>query len=174
MSSQYNWTQFTRKVYIAADINTVFRAWATPSGLVKWFIAQADYHAPDSTPRNDREMVQVGDTYYWRWHQDLETTGEVLNVVENECFQVTFGNKEATSNEKIIVTVHFHEEGDETLVELTQSNMADTPESHAGWHLGCNMGWSFFMTNLKGLLEHGIDLRETEVERAYASRAISH
>jgi hypothetical protein len=30
------------------------------------------------------------------------------------------------------------------------------------------------MTNLKALLEHGIDLRETGPDRAYASRAITH
>ena len=52
--------------------------------------------------------------------------------------------------------------------------MADTPAANVSWHLGCNLGWSFFMTNLKGLLEHGVDLRETDPERAYASRAITH
>ena len=51
--------------------------------------------------------------------------------------------------------------------------MADTLEAHAGWHMSCNLGWSFFMTNLKALLEHNIDLRETNPERAYQSRAIS-
>ena len=56
---------------------------------------------------------------------------------------------------------------------ITQENMADTTEAHSGWHLSCNLGWSFFMTNLKAFLEHGIDLREADPERAYASRAIS-
>ncbi len=42
------------------------------------------------------------------------------------------------------------------------------------WHMGCNLGWSFFMTNRKALLEHGVDFRETDPEKAYASRAITH
>ena len=33
--------------------------------------------------------------------------------------------------------------------------------------------WRFFMTNLKAWLEHGVDLREVDPERAYASRAIT-
>jgi hypothetical protein len=37
-----------------------------------------------------------------------------------------------------------------------------------------HLGWSFFMTNLKALLEHGVDLREFDPDRAYASRAITH
>lgn len=174
MSTPYNWTQFTRKIYLKADIETVFRAWTTPAGLTQWFIAEAEYTTPENVLRADDEIVEQGDQYHWRWHQDLETKGEVLQVLPNKRFQVTFGNKDDVSNEKIIVTVNFHDLGDETLVELTQSNMADTPEAHAGWHLGCNMGWSFFMTNLKALLEHGVDLRETDPERAYTERAITH
>ncbi|MFN2293057.1 MAG: hypothetical protein ACK2U0_01470, partial [Candidatus Promineifilaceae bacterium] len=61
-----------------------------------------------------------------------------------------------------------------TLLELVQENMPDTPEAQVSWHMGCNLGWSFFMTNLKALLEYGVDLRETDQERAYASRAITH
>lgn len=60
------------------------------------------------------------------------------------------------------------------MLELTQENMADTLEAHSGWHLSCNLGWSFFMTNLKALLEHGIDLREYSQERAALSRAVTH
>lgn len=174
MTSQYDWTQFTRKVYIAADIDTVFRAWTTPAGIIGWFIAQATYHDADGGIRSDDEIVKKGDSYHWEWHQELEAQGQVLEVVENECFQFTFGNKTANSDEKIMVTVTLHNDGDETLVELTQSNMADTLEAHSGWHLSCNMGWSFFMTNLKALLEHGVDLRETNRERAYTERAVTH
>ena len=87
----------------------------------------------------------------------------------------TFGDKEPGSEEKIIVTVDVHAEEDGvTRLRLVQENMPDTPQGHVGWHMGCNLGWSFFMTNLKALLEHGVDLRETDRERAYDSRALTH
>ena len=35
-------------------------------------------------------------------------------------------------------------------------------------------GSDLTITNLKALLEHGVDLRETDPDRAYASRAVTH
>jgi uncharacterized protein YndB with AHSA1/START domain len=175
MSNVYDWTRFERQVFIKAEPVEVWRAWVVPENIVKWFIATADYTAPDNSPRAASEVVAAGDSYHWAWHQELSSGGEVVEVVENEKMAFTFGDKEPGSAEKILVTVEVSQEADGmTLLRLVQENMADTPQAHVSWHLGCNLGWSFFMTNLKGLLEHGIDLRETEVERAYASRAISH
>lgn len=173
-SSNYNWTQFKRQVFIGASPQAVFNAWAKPGEIVKWFIAHAEYTSPEGNLRGKDDIVQAGDHYHWRWHQDLEANGEILNVQDGRSLQFTFGDKEPGSNEKIVVSVEVSQsELGDTLLELTQENMADTLEAHSGWHLSCNLGWSFFMTNLKAFLEHGVDLRETDPERAYASRAIS-
>jgi uncharacterized protein YndB with AHSA1/START domain len=171
----YDWTTFRKQIFIKADNEQVFRAWTTPDNIVQWFIATADYTTPVGTLRPNSETVKVGDQYHWRWHQDLEATGTVLEVVENEKLSFTFGDKEKESDEKIVVTVTvIPDDGGTTLLELIQENMPNTPEAQVSWHMGCNLGWSFFMTNLKALLEYGIDLRETDQERAYASRAITH
>lgn len=170
----YDWTQFTREIFIHADLPTVFRAWAKPGEITKWFIANADVTKTDNQPRPANEIIQPGDNYHWRWHQDLHTHGTILDVIENERLQFTFGEQEINSDEKIIVTVTFTELDDCTSVVLKQENLPDNERSHVQWHMGCNMGWSFFMTNLKALIEHGIDLRETNQDRAYASRAITH
>jgi len=174
ISSNYDWTQFKRRVFIAASPEAVFAAWAKPGEIVKWFIAQADYTSPKGDLRGKDEIVQVGDRYHWRWHQDLEAGGEILSVQEGRSLQFTFGDKEPGSSEKILVSVEVSQSGNgDTALDLTQENMADTLEAHSNWHLGCNLGWSFFMTNLKAFLEHGVDLRETDPERAYASRAVT-
>jgi uncharacterized protein YndB with AHSA1/START domain len=171
----YDWTRFERQIFVNADREAVFRAWAVPENIVKWFIASAEYITADGTPRPATEVVAAGDTYYWEWHQDLNTRGTILEVVEDERLVFTFGDKEPGSDEKIIVTVEvLSEEDGVTLMRLVQENMADTPQAHVSWHMQCNLGWSFFMTNLKGLLEYGVDLRETDRERAYASRAVTH
>jgi uncharacterized protein YndB with AHSA1/START domain len=171
----YDWTRFEREFFIRAEPEAVFRAWAVPENIVKWFIASAEYVAADNTPRQPGELVAPGDTYHWEWHQDLSSRGTILEVVENERLVFTFGDKEPGSDEKIIVTVEVSlEEDGVTLLRLVQENMADTPQAHVSWHMQCNLGWSFFMTNLKGLLEYGADLRETDRERAYAARAVTH
>ena len=170
----YDWTQFQREVFIQADLPTVFQAWAKPDEITKWFIASATVISANNRLRPNNQMVHSGDHYHWQWHQDLQTGGIVLDVVENERLQFTFGDKEPGSDEKVIVTVYFQDLGGTTSIVLKQENMPDNEQSHVHWHMGCNMGWSFFMTNLKALLEHGVDLRETDQDRAYASRAITH
>jgi uncharacterized protein YndB with AHSA1/START domain len=171
----YDWTRFERQIFINADQRTVFRAWAVPEEIVKWFIATAEYVSVDHTPRRANDVVAAGDTYHWEWHQDLSTRGTVLEVVENEKLVFTFGDKQPGADEKTIVTVEVLPlEDGVTLLRLVQENMADTPSAHVSWHMQCNLGWSFFMTNLKGLLEFGVDLRETDRERAYAARAVTH
>jgi uncharacterized protein YndB with AHSA1/START domain len=175
MKAAYDWTNFKKKIFIHAGPENVFEAWTKPGEIVKWFIAQAEYTTPRGGTRAGDETVQVGDRYHWRWHQKLDMHGEVLKVEDRSKFQFTFGEKVPGSAEKILVTVQISQSGpDTTLLELTQENMADTPEAHSGWHLSCNLGWSFFMTNLKALLEHGIDLREHSQERAALSRAVTH
>jgi hypothetical protein len=128
----------------------------------------------DNQLRSPDDIMQVGDQYHWRWHQDLQTSGTILDVVENERLQFTFGDRTPDSDEKVIVTVTFKALDDTTSIVLKQENLPDDERSHVHWHMGCNMGWSFFMTNLKALLEHGVDLRELDSDRAYASRAITH
>jgi len=174
VSSKYDWTRFKRQVFIDAKPEAVFNAWAKPGEIIKWFIAQADYVSSQGIKRKPSETIEVGDQYHWRWHQELEARGEILSIHENRSLRFTFGDKEPGSNEKIIVTIDIttSESGD-TSLELTQENMANTPEAHSTWHLSCNLGWSFFMTNLKAFLEYGVDLRETNTKRANTSRAVS-
>lgn len=169
----HDWTQFTRKIYIKADSSTVFDAWTKAAKITQWFIAQADYTRPDGSQRAADEMIAVGDAYLWRWHQNLYASGQILEVLPNQKLRFTFGERGDASEEKIIVTVNFHQLEGETLLELQQENMPTTEEARVGWYLGCNMGWNFFMTNLKALLEYGADLREYDQERASTSRAIT-
>ena len=172
--AHYDWTRFKKKIFIKATPEQVFESWALADKITRWFIARAENVAPDGTPRRGTAPVQPGDRYVWQWHQDLRAQGEMLEVVDNQRLKFTFGDKTPGADEKILVTVELSDIEGETLLELTQENMADTLEAHAGWHLGCNLGWTFFITNLKALLEHGVDLRETDPDRAYASRAVTH
>lgn len=169
----HDWTCFRRQIFIKADCSTVFEAWTKAAKITEWFIAEATYTSPDARKRAADETVEAGDSYHWRWHQDLEIRGDILELIPNQKLRFTFGDKGDGSGEKIIVTVNFRDLGHETLLELQQNNIPDTDTAKVTWYLGCNMGWSFFMTNLKALLEHGADLRENDAERAYASRAIS-
>ena len=135
----YDWTQFTREIFIQAGVPAVFEAWAKPNEITKWFIAATDQE------RSAEKVVQVGDQYRWHWHQGAHAQGTFLEVIENEKnFNFTFGDEATYLNEKIVVTVQFTDLGNMTSVLLTQENLPDTEQGHVQWHMGCNMGWSFF------------------------------
>lgn len=168
----YDWTRFKRQVFIDSDPKTVFNAWAVPNELIRWFIARAEVTSVDGRRRDGRDPVAVGDRYHWRWHQDLEAQGTVHEVDPGRKLTFSFGRVEGAADDVLVsIEVSPHDDG-RTVLTLTQEQMPPTPAGHR-YHLSCNLGWSFFMTNLKGLLEHGIDLRETDTELAMASRAMS-
>ena len=171
--SNYDWTKFEKQVFIQASPMEVCEAWAIPDEIVTWFVGQADYTLPNGELRAGADCVQPGDTYYWRWLQGSDIRGRILALEPGRLFQFTFG-QQPDPDDDIVVTVRFEETSDgDTLVTVTQENIADTPEAHVTWHMSCNLGWSFFITNLKAVMEHGVDLREKDVERAHQSRAVS-
>ena len=171
--SEYNWTKFKRKAYIKAPLRDVFNAWTKSYDIARWFIKDAKYSDSNGKIRASDETVQAGDKYHWDWHQDLQSSGEVLEIIPDKLFKFTFGPKEKGSDEKVIVSVQFSEGIGETEYTLTQENMGGPHLDMAQYHLSCNMGWSFFMTNMKAVYENGIDLREHDSKRAMDTRAIS-
>jgi uncharacterized protein YndB with AHSA1/START domain len=171
---RYNWTSFRKQVFIRDSAANVFLAWATSGGIVQWFIKEAVNTGSDGQLRSGGEIVQPGDRYAWHWHQDLSSSGHFVDVEPDHLLKFTFGKKHPSSEEFIYVTLRLEEvEPGLTRLELSQDNMEDSPEAHVRWHMQCNLGWSFFMTNLKAYLEHRVDLRETDPDRAYLSRAVN-
>jgi len=45
------------------------------------------------------------------------------------------------------------------MVELTQSQIPLDDHSRMSYYVGCTRGWTFYLANLKSILEGGIDLR---------------
>lgn len=169
----FDFSNFTRKIYIKAPQQEVFDLWAHGGKLATWFIKKATYTSSDGTIRTDNEYPQAGDSYHWEWHQDLQSKGKVLAVDPPNLFRVTFGKKEPGSDEDVVVSVKFSYQDGETAYTLTQENMGDELANQAHYHLSCNMGWSFFMTNMKAVVEHRADLREHDEDRAMETRAIT-
>ena len=56
-------------------------------------------------------------------------------------------------------TVSIYEEQGEKIVELLQDQVPTDEKGKQNWHIGCKTGWTFYMANLKSMLEGGIDLR---------------
>ena len=169
---QYKWTEFKQTDYIKAPLETVFKKWATPEGIVEWFIAEAAYKYNGSEMRKPDEIIKAGDEYTWIFYQAIRMDGKILDVVENKFLSFTFGKKEPGSKENVIVEIYFFPESVErTKIELYQKNIADSEYGHVHYNLSCMAGWCYFLINLRSVLESGYDLREKQKEIASENQA---
>lgn len=119
----------------------------------------AEYKKPDGSLRNDDESVETGDTFRWLWHgygDDTVEHGEILEANGKDHFKFSFGK---AGN----CTVKVYEEQGQTIVELVQDNIPEDEKGKEYYHIGCKTGWTFHFTNMKSILEGGMDLRNKDV-----------
>jgi len=133
----------------------MYKAWATQNGLEMWFLRLAEFKTPSGPLRTRNELVQKGDRYTWLWFGYDDTMleeGEILSANGMNELKFSFSGG-------CIVKVTITQEQNETICELEQTMpMADESEQQY-FFIECGKGWTFYMTNLKSILEGGIDLR---------------
>ena len=156
----FDWTTFTVRVPVNAPPDKLYACWATRAGMEYWFLRRSQYKKPDGSERGPEEPVQQGDTYRWLWYgwpDEVEEFGKILDCNGKNYLKFSFGK---AGN----CTVTIKKENDQPLVELVQDQIPDEEEGKHYWHLGCKTGWTFYLANLKSLLEGGIDLRNRDTE----------
>ncbi len=151
----FNWSSFTTRIPVNAPIEKIYLCWATKAGMEFWFLRLSEYKKPTGELRKADEPVQNGDTYKWFWYGWRDDTVEYGNIIEcngKDFLKFSFGKAGVCS-------VNIKKEVAETIVELVQENIPDDEQGKEYFHLGCKTGWTFYLANLKSLLEGGIDLR---------------
>jgi len=152
---QYDWSKFSQKIYIKANMQQVYDAWTTRTNLESWFLRKAQFTKTGNTIRDNDSHIQKGDIYEWMWHGHPDTTverGVVTDANSSDRFRFVFG-------EAGIVTVQLTQLKDVTQVLLTQEQIPTDEHGKASYHVGCSTGWTFYLANLKSVLEGGLDLR---------------
>jgi|SRR3954468_1418195 uncharacterized protein YndB with AHSA1/START domain len=155
-----NLTKFIKRISINTSPNNVFKAWNTQEGLETWFLRKAEFTSVDGHVRSRNEAIQNGDTYLWIWHgygDDVYEKRKILdsNGIDTLSFEFT-GN--------CVVTVTAKIERGETVCELVQSRIPTAADITDHLYILCGEGWTFYLTNLKSILEGGIDLRNKNME----------
>jgi uncharacterized protein YndB with AHSA1/START domain len=156
--AEYDWTRFTLRINIDANPEALYKAWVTRRNIESWFLRLGEY-SRNNVLLDPDEQVQRGDRYKWQWFgypDSVVEYGEVLQANGKDFFEFTFGG---TAGMPMQVSVAFRKEESETIVELTQYNIAVDDRSKSNFHVGCMQGWTFYLANLKSLMEGGIDLR---------------
>jgi uncharacterized protein YndB with AHSA1/START domain len=153
--ADFDWSRFVVRIAVKASPKDLYKAWATKKGMEQWFLRLSEYKKPDGTLRGANECVEPGDTYRWLWYgwpDDMAETGSILDCNGKDQIKFKFG----TAGDCI---VHIKTEEGENIVELLQENIPADEAGKQNYHLGCKTGWTFYLANLKSLMEGGIDLR---------------
>ena len=158
--ASHDWSRFKLRIPIKASTSQIFDAWTTPAGLQSWFLRKAIFNSLNGEPRKENERIQPGDTYQWFWfgyNDDIVEPGTIITHNKKDHLQFTFGK---AGN----VAITIKEEQGDTLLILEQTEIPTDESSQINFYLGCSKGWLFYLTNLKSILEGGLDLRNKKVE----------
>ena len=152
----FNMDSFIHAIILNASPEEVFEYVATSSGIVKWFIGKAKYFYKDSHIRLGNEKAQKGDSFLWNWlNKDLELKGVVTESTDNKEFSFTF-------SPLFLVSIELTGTDDNKTRMTLKQEYQESASKNDFSYINCCTCWVFFMTNLKSVIEHGIDLREKE------------
>jgi hypothetical protein len=155
----YNWSKFTQRIAINATIPVIYNHWTTRENIEKWFLRLGEFSDSGNVVKDPNAPAQKNDNYRWMWHgysDEVVETGIILKANGYDLFQFTFADK-------CIVTIKIETESGQNIVTLIQENIPTDEFSKVNFHLGCSNGWTFYLANLKSILEGGIDLRNKDI-----------
>ena len=155
----YNWNQFARRITIDATVQQIYDAWTTQQGLESWFLRLAEFTTKDAATRTKKEPVERGDRYKWLWFGYDDTIVEEKEIL----FTNGVDELEFSFSGGCIVNVKILQEEGENICQLTQTMPMDDEKEQRYFFIECGKGWTFYLANLKSILEGGIDLRNKNV-----------
>lgn len=150
-----NWQKFTKRIPVKASLQAVYDAWTSQNALESWFLRFAGFTDSRGNERQRNEPVQAGDSFLWLWYgydDNAREERQVITANGKDCFRFMFSGN-------CMVTVLVKEEEQETICELTQEISLEDDMQRMSIYLDCSAGWTFYLANLKSILEGGIDLR---------------
>ena len=142
-----NHSFFEQSITIKSPSSVVFKALTDADELQRWFPTRVE-----SDPR-------PGGKYKFAWEfanasENGSQEGEYVEVVQNEKLSYTWSADSALT----LVTFVLDETDGETTVELKHSTAQDGADEKKLHDDHANQ-WGFFLNNLKGYLEEGVDRR---------------
>lgn len=149
----FDWTAFTLKTLVKAQLGTVYNAWTRSSELERWFLKKANFLDKERKVIPGDTNVEPGSLYEWSWYlHDVVERGRILTANGKDHIGFTFAGD-------CVVDIRLSEKEGGVLVELSQKDIPADDISKKEIRLGCHSGWSFYLVNLKSVCEGGLDLR---------------
>lgn len=151
-----DWSRFTLHVHLDCEVERALRFWRTSEGMEAFFVEMMRIVGPEGEQRAADTEALPGDLFIWRWHNGRTVAGTYREPSEHGDVCFTFGDS--------TVAVAAQPDRGGTLLRLTQFDIPDDDQARMHIHANCRGGWVYFLTNLKALIEHGIDIRDNSRE----------
>jgi hypothetical protein len=126
----------------------------------KWtdFKVTANFYTVPLRLREPDEFIMKEDTYEWFWHGYEDSgKGMVLEANGTDFLKFTFSGGS-------VVSVNIESKRGATIIELTQENIPEESDPSKNLFVQCQIGWTFYLANLKSIMEGGIDLRNKRMD----------
>jgi len=129
--------------YFEAPPERVFEALTEPEALAKWFLSNA------------KVDPKKGGTYAFDWIGGYHMTGTVKGFSKGKAVSYSWHDK-LPSGKMATTEASFaiRKKVGGTLLQLRHTGFTD-PEHFAD----CSSRWGYYLTNMKSVLGHGVDLR---------------
>lgn len=146
---------FKHSITIAKSKDVVFKALTQADELIRWFPSRAE-----SDPKAGGNLKLFFD--FADASQNGKQEENYVDVAPNEKFSYTWMVKDGSV--PTMVTFQLKEMNGETIVDLDHSTSHDGADEKK-LHDGHAMQWGFFLMNLKGYLEAGMDMRKEKLNQ---------
>jgi len=154
----FNWSQFSKRIFINTDLKSTYNFWTKSEELEKWFLSKASFCSKNGETILPLENVLSGSTYKWNWYAQNHFEEGTVNLANGvDYLEFTFAGA-------CKVQVQLSKKENQILVELSQTEIPLDNKSKENIRLGCAFGWAFYLLNLKSVLEGGLDLRNKDTE----------
>lgn len=155
-----NWNEIRLRINIDTTIEKAFQAWTTQAGLESWFLRYAKAKDQKGAAKKETAAMVPGDTYDWMWHgfpDDVKLNGRVYESNGKDKFVFSFSSDSR-------VTISIYKELGQVIVELVEQNIPPDRGEIFKHYLSNTTGWTFYLTNLKSVLEGGLDMRNLNAD----------
>ena len=128
--------------YFKAAPKRVFNALTDSKILTKWFLSGAEL------------IPKKGGSYSFNWIGGYEMTGKVKLFEPNKIVSYSWHDKVRGKMVDTVASFRVDKKGNGALLRLRHSGFRE-PEHFAD----CSSRWGYYLTNMKSVLDHGVDLR---------------
>lgn len=128
--------------YFKAKAGKVFNALTDSKMLTKWFLSKA------------KVIPEKGRSYSFNWIGGYHMTGKVKRFEPDKSVSYSWHDNVNGKMVETLASFRVDKKGNGALLKLHHSGFKD-PEHFAD----CSSRWGYYLTNMKSVLDHGVDLR---------------